>query len=207
MKRTLPQNLAKGQAGVYQVASQLALRGHNPHFPAVDIGYDLLLDCGLRVQVKAANMRYGKPYPKGSYWFRLGRTTRVKNQQIFRSDRVFTDECDMVVFWGIDENRFWIIPPECVDNHQLVVLGPKLGFKEVDMAELAKLHEAGYEQAEIAEWFGVSQMTISRRLRNIFTEPSEARTLSATVRKLEDRWDLIDNLVIDRKTVLAAKIL
>lgn len=60
--RKLPENLAQGQAGVYTVAAQLLLRGHNPCLPAVDIGADIVLDSGVKVQVKSALTREVRSY-------------------------------------------------------------------------------------------------------------------------------------------------
>lgn len=126
MARNLPKNLAHGQAGVYRVASELLLRGYTPCLPIVDIGADLMLQEGLRIQVKTASLRKSKPYPNGAYWFKLGRTERVKNTQIFRTGRIFSEECDFVVLFGIDESRFWVVPTNLMDNHQCVVVGPKI---------------------------------------------------------------------------------
>jgi ribosomal protein L13 len=69
--RKLPENLAQGKAGEHSVAAQLLLRGHNPFFPAVDIGADLVIESGIKIQVKTAHLRFQKScYQQGAYWFK-----------------------------------------------------------------------------------------------------------------------------------------
>src|SRR4029077_10597166 len=146
------------------------LRGCNPCIPAVDIGADLVLDSGIKIQVKSASLRKDETYPFGAYWFKLGRTERVKNTQIFRTTKQFSNECDFVVLFGIDEGRFWIVPSNLMDNHQLVVVGPSIGYKDLNVEQIKELTTQGLTQEEIAEQFTVSPRTISRRLSGEFVE-------------------------------------
>lgn len=103
-----------GQAGVWAVASQLALRGHNCLFPAVDNGYDLMLANGLKIQVKTRYLtdRDYKAYPHGMYCFDLRRPIwdKTEGRVSPTNYRSYKDVCDFFVLWGVDENRFWIIP-------------------------------------------------------------------------------------------------
>lgn len=119
-----------GQAGVYAAASQLCLRGQYPLFPAVDKGYDLMLDNGIRIQVKMAHLTYPKcgvrtgptvgvrggsgkgNYLGGAYIFNLRRSARVReNSGWKRGDfRRYEGVADFFILWGADENRFWIVP-------------------------------------------------------------------------------------------------
>lgn len=105
----------KGQAGVWAVASQLALRGHVPLFPGVDIGYDLVSHNGLKLQVKVATITLGSKaayYPTGAYVFNLRRGVwdMTTNRASRKESRTYQDVADFFVLWGIDENRFWIVP-------------------------------------------------------------------------------------------------
>jgi hypothetical protein len=186
--RKTPQNLLQGQAGVYQVASQLCLRGFNPCFPAVDIGADLVVDGGIRIQVKAANLCKRGGYTAGAYWFKLGKMT-IRNRKQTWVQVNFSDFCDFAVFWGIDHNRFWIVPAADLDGHQLVVVGPDLGYRSLPMETIESMMAGGSRQQDVADSLGVSQMTISRRLRGQYVTP--ARPLCERVRRLEGRWDLI----------------
>jgi len=192
MTKKAPINLLQGMAGVYQVAAQLCLRGMNPHFPAVDIGADLVVDGGIRIQVKAAHLREGGPYPDGAYWFKLGKMTIRQRRQTWVSVS-FPEICEFAVFWGIEENRFWIVPAEYLEGHQCLVIGPQLSYRNVVVKKIEDLLQAGKTQEEIGKILGVSQMTISRRLRGLFTSP--VRTLCQQVRNCEGRWDLIEDHV------------
>lgn len=111
----------KGQAGVYAVAAQLCLLGHVPYFPAVDHGVDLVMDNGLRLQVKVACLTYPNcgringssgNYLGGAYGFNLRRGVwEKKNNRMSRTEsRRYEGVADFFALWGIDENRFWIVP-------------------------------------------------------------------------------------------------
>ncbi len=103
----------QGQAGVWAVAAQLAIRGHIPIFPGVDYGWDLMIENGLRLQVKTARLysqrkRKISTYP--GYQFNLTKT-RVSATKCMKSvTRDWRQVADFFVLWGVDENRFWIVP-------------------------------------------------------------------------------------------------
>lgn len=104
----------QGQAGVWATAAQLALRGHVPFFPGVDYGYDLLLDNGVRLQVKTARLfsTFGKRdrHPQGAYGFDTRCCKVGSDGKMRRVLRDYSTVADFFVLWGIDENRFWIVP-------------------------------------------------------------------------------------------------
>lgn len=109
----------QGQAGVWAVAAQLAIRGHIPSFPGVDYGFDLMIENGIRIQVKSSRLvgkkrgKYGV-YP--AYCFNI-RKTSVNYEKRARSvSRDWTKVTDFFVLWGIDDNRFWIVPTAGVGN-------------------------------------------------------------------------------------------
>lgn len=114
-----------GQAGVWQVASQLALRGLNPHFPGVDFGYDLMVENGIRIQVKAASLRHNaRVYPEGAYWFKFWQSNILSgnNNVRIRGARDYSKVSDFLVLWGVTENRFWIVPSSLLAQTQSVVI-------------------------------------------------------------------------------------
>jgi hypothetical protein len=136
----------QGQAGVWTVAAQLALRGHAPMFASVDYGYDLMLDNGLRIQVKAARLsaNVGKlrnRYPGGVYHFNLRCANRDANGKLKCMNRDYSKVADFFVFWGIDENRFWILPTK---GHAGAYF----------MCSRSPLHQSGYHKIKVrnAEW-------------------------------------------------------
>jgi hypothetical protein len=104
----------QGAAAVWQAASQLALREHNPLFPGLDEGYDLQINNGLRLQVKSATIQYRSSvnYPLGAYCFGLRRGAWDGSKKAYtRSNlRSYSEVADFFVLWGIDENRFFILP-------------------------------------------------------------------------------------------------
>jgi hypothetical protein len=104
----------QGVAAVWQVASQLALRGHNVLFPGLDEGFDLQLTNGLRLQVKSARLKIisGVNYPMGAYGFGLRRGAWDSAEKKYKRSnyRPYSEVADFFVLWGIDENRFFILP-------------------------------------------------------------------------------------------------
>lgn len=190
-----PQNLLQGQAGVWRVASELALRGFTPHFPGVDFGYDIMIEAGVRIQVKCAHLSFRRPYPKGAYWFKLAKGAIVSGSNTIkkRLTQVFSEKSEFVILWGIEQQRFWIVPSGHLDNHQLVVVGPDVGHRALDMGKVKALHAEGRSQEWIARELGVQQMTISRRLRGLYVEAQ--RATSQKVRECEGRWVQIQECV------------
>lgn len=92
-----------GQAGVFRVASRLLMLGHVPSFPSVDTGVDIILDNGLRLQVKSSHLRHHKGYPFGAYCF------SAEDNNFGNRKRDWTKVCDFLCFWGIDEDRFFVV--------------------------------------------------------------------------------------------------
>ena len=103
----------QGAAAVWQVASQLALRGHNVLFPGLDEGYDIQLSNGLRVQVKCSTLRiHSKGFQYPGYLFGLRRGAWDRGAKKYRRStlRPYSEVADFFVLWGIDENRFFVVP-------------------------------------------------------------------------------------------------
>lgn len=187
------QNLLTGQAGVWQVASQLALRGLNPYFPGVDLGCDLLAEGRIRLQVKAASLRkHVKVYPDGAYWFKFWQSAIAtgENNVRRRGQRDYSACVDFLILWGVNENRFWIVPAPLVAKSSGVIVGPSGFYQRQDFTEARALRATGLSQQEIADRLGISQVAVSYQLRGgCTTQPK--RTIAAQVRELENRWDLI----------------
>lgn len=198
MTRKTPNNLSTGQAGVYQVASQLLLRGFNPLFPSVDHGADLIVEGGVRIQVKSGRIRRlknAKFYYDGCYWLTLARTKVIRyavGERVQRGVKIedWTEFCDVVIFWGITENRFWIIPSRLLNGRQCLILGPTSGrHVDLDVGRINELLDQGKTQEEVALSMGVTQMTISRRTRG--QHITGQRNFYKEIRSYENRWDVI----------------
>ncbi len=194
--RKLPENLAQAKAGEYSVAAQLLLRGHNPFFPAVDIGADVMLDSGVKVQVKSAHLRFQRGvYEQGAYWFKLAtRAVISKGRVQKRVFRIFSNECDFVVLWGIEQNRFWIVPAAVFDGHQSVIVGPDAVWINDSQAE--KVRQARIEGKTfrtIAKELGISAGSAYMIASDKRVGPSNRTTLASEVRSYENRWELIES--------------
>ncbi len=103
----------KAKAAEYAVASKLFLLGHNAMFPAVDGGFYLMLENGLRIQVKCSHLRvHSKSFQYPGYLFNLQRGAWDSLSKRYRKSalRPYSEVADFFVLWGIDENRFFILP-------------------------------------------------------------------------------------------------
>jgi hypothetical protein len=144
------------------------LRGFNVLFPGVDHGYDLEVEGGIRLQVKSSHLRTtsGLYRNEGVYWFnfRGSRIVTGKNNIRDRSKIRFSQKCQFVVLFGIEQGRFWIVPAELLDEKQLVVVGPDCKYKDLDVDKIKTMYESGRLQREIASEMGVKQVDISQRL-------------------------------------------
>lgn len=187
----------QGQAAVWQVACQLALRGHNPLFPGVDYGYDLKLENGLRLQVKSSRLKFFHPaYSEGVYSFDW---RQLKNKT--RSYVDYSKVADYFVLWGVDENRFWIFP--CAQKQKALWLPKIAGPAWIDPKEVRTLYKGGMTQLEIADKFKTSQANISRTLRR--TSQWNDATSCRYLREMESRWDLLDTNSVVEKLVESAE--
>lgn len=210
-----------GQAGVWRVAAELALRGIPPSFPGVDYGYDLILEHGVRIQVKAARLRSHKHYPQGVYLFHLMKSIRLgpKRTIIKDSTRKYSDDCEFVVLCGLDENRFWVTPAADLDHATFLSLGPASRAKpfraDIDVELVRFLKDQGWTVKQIAEHYDIDSTAIRLRLNGAIGSIAKYR-LSDRVRECEDRWELIDgylktfepseNSVVDGFNVMAEMV-
>lgn len=127
-----PKNLLTGQAGVYRVISELMLRGTNAYLPVVDVGVDLILGNGLKVQVKAARLRTQKYKTKGkvyivgpAYFWSLNCSQKGNSHKYVKRPILYSEQVDYMVLWGIDEDRFWIVPASIVDDAGILTIYTK----------------------------------------------------------------------------------
>ncbi len=103
---------SQGMAGVYAVASRLCLLGHTPFFPSVDFGVDIMLDNGLKIQVKCGHIRQHPGYSQGVYSFDIRKAFTIVGSKVFKhqKDRTYVGTCDFIIFWAIEEGRFFVLP-------------------------------------------------------------------------------------------------
>lgn len=180
----------QGQAGVWAVASQLALRGFNPLFPGVDYGYDLKLENGIRIQVKAANLRYShKCYPDGAYVFKWTQYNYHSPSKRMATTREYAEAADFFVCWGIDENRFWIFP--CTKEQRALWIPSAKMAPIVEFEEVRRLKDEGLSHQEIATRLSSSPRTVRRVLAN-GTSNWNSEGSTRKIYSLEGKWDQLD---------------
>ncbi len=188
-----PQSVLLGQAGVWRVASKLAVLGINPLFPGIDHGYDLSTESGCRIQVKTTGLRKNRVYPEGAYWFKFWQSNILGSANTIRKRgaRDYSLCSDMMVLWGRDEDRFWIFPSPVLATTQCLTVGPKGFYQRYEFAEAKRLSADGLSQQEIADKLGISQPGVSYQLRGGRAK-QPAETMSAKARRYyEDRWCLV----------------
>ena len=191
----MAEHLKIGQAGVLRVASELLLREIVPGFPCVDDhGVDIYTDKGLRIQVKSARLHTRKIWQtiQSGYFFSLGWETRSARKQHGRRAKKYSEQCDYVVFYGVDESRFWIVPSFLVDNFQCLRLGPK---PKPDSDTIRNLVSQGKSFREVGKELGIDHHTVSRKMKADLLVGGRAQA----VRLCEGRWEF---LAVSRQDVL-----
>lgn len=195
--RDQKQSPLTGRAGEYAVASQLLLRKLVPCWPSVDDGCDLLAISGCRIQVKSAHL-YNRGDGEPRYFFPLPKMRRIPNSDkttklVLR--KTFVERCDFVVFWGIEQNRFWIVPSVLCDSCTGVELGfdsklPRFVGNVSDMREMLKL---GYTRGQVAKHYGIQRTSLQQFLDS--GKDTIDETVASQMRACENRWDLILDFV------------
>ena len=184
-----------GRAAEYAVAAQLMLKDTAVLWPSVDAGYDLLTESFCRVQVKSSHIDGRTDEGQGYYWFPLGKTRQVvrKNCAVRVAVPDITKICDVVVFWGIEEKRFWVVPSSLclVQGVALGLPNPKRFVGSIqDMREMLAL---GYTRGKIAKHYGIQRSSLQQFLDSGKDYANE--TVTSQMRSCEGRWDYITDFV------------
>lgn len=185
-----------GKAGECAVAAQILLRDMAVLWPAVDVGYDLETETGCRVQVKCAHFynhpdgpRYHFPLPKTRRQPNSDKTTKLVTR------KTFADVCHYVVFWGIEQNRFWVVPAAMADS----CTGVDLGFDSSQrrfvgsVADMREMISLGYNRGQVAKHYGVHRTSLQQFLDS--GKDSIDETVVSQMRACEGRWDFILDFV------------
>jgi hypothetical protein len=172
-----------GKAGEYAVASQLLLRGVSVSFPAVDDGADLYAG-HLRIQVKSARKIRVRRAGSWGYHFNIGvHKWNPKKRQHFHVEA--RNRVDFFVFWGIDENRFWIVPAPLLSKTAVRIVEGSRRYS-VSGDDIRALLGTGLTQRAIAERLGVSEMSVSRIANGLL--PLTVPGSCYEVAQREDAW-------------------
>ena len=190
-----------GQAGVHRVIAELILRHHDPCVPAIDYGYDIVLGkSDVRIQVKTATLTT-KKYTGTCYIFRTNGTVSEaithKRRQVKRK---WSDVCDFVILHGLTENRYWIVPAREFDHSKgFFVSGNDRKHRDLtdreDAPAMRDLLNNGKTVEEVAALYGVGVGIVYRVRRGEKISPAGVREHARNIRKLENRWDLIEDFI------------
>lgn len=178
-----------GRAGEYAVAAQLLIRGITVHFPAVDTGVDLIAGERVRVQVKTARLQPAR----SAYSFSL-RSGPKPNGKI-RPQKDWSKACDVMVFWGIDTNRFWVIPSSFLappHDVQTLLLGSTTHRPKIDYEKIRELYASGVTQREIASMFGISWHSVWETIQR---KKDFKFGVSVDCDKYENAWNEIESAI------------
>ncbi len=110
-------SIVLGMAGQLRVASELMLRNHIPATPLVDTGVDLILETGIRIQVKSARLHSSqKAGRRNRYGFAF---------QHWRKGQAYDlSGVDFVVCWGANTDEFWIMPADSLNGTTHLIITP-----------------------------------------------------------------------------------
>jgi hypothetical protein len=183
-------NITFGQAAEHRVMSELLMRNIIPLRPAADIaGCDMVTDAGIRIQVKATRLlppTGHKRLPHYSFELRCTRPNGL--HKLTRFKRQFSAQCDFVVLWGADEDRFWVVPAAILDGCGNVHLSPIQRWKEADTEGIRADRKSGMSYRQISEKHGVSSQIVWDRVN---LDRQQAGRVANLVRQHENRWDLL----------------
>lgn len=187
-----------GKAGEYAVAAQLILRGVEIYFPCTDFGVDILTDSGCRIQVKTSHLvctpKMIEKRGEGQYSYPLRRMRRLPvsdNKSKMVPLAPLSAICDFLVLWGIDQNRFWIVPSKVADKTQVLILGAPQPRKFVgSMEDVRQMVKLGYTHQQIANHYNVCRESITVFLNR---KDFEGREPDGTMlaRQCENAWESI----------------
>lgn len=170
------------------MASQLLMRDVMVHFPAVDVGVDLIAGGRLRLQVKTSRKH---TYRCGGYVFTLSK--RVPKILYDRYDLRMPnwEHVDYLVCCGIDDMRFWVIPSAALLSFpkvQTLILGTG-HHKYVDHDRMESLLKSGLSTRVVAKEMGVSEICVHEHRRGKIPSGKYLNSLSVDADRYEGHWD------------------
>ena len=184
-----------GKGGEHIVAGQIMLRGLNVYFPAADQGADLIVENGCRIQVKTSHLRVtasvAKAWKDGVYSFHFPKRrymATAAGETKLRRYHKFSDRCDVVVLYGIEQARYWIVPASDLDNRQAAFFGKRshIAF-DANTEDIKRFREEGYSTYEIAKKIGLSQSAVWERLHDDGLDRYR-RQYTTDLRTCENAW-------------------
>jgi len=103
-------NMRLGLIGELRVMIELLRRGHNPAKSYLDSGVDLVIDNGIKIQVKSV----GSPGRDGCFRCNLRRGNEKKPNN-------YIDLVDFIIVWVDETDDFYIIPSDRASGTSLTL--------------------------------------------------------------------------------------
>lgn len=127
-----------GLAGEFRVMAELLLKGHNPAKSYLEQGADIVLENGLRIEVKSGHRCHSNI--SGKY-----HTTRNNYSFVLkRAQARSLETCDFLILWCMDDDCFFIIPVGVITGTciGIATISPKFKyFSYKDKWELLEVKE------------------------------------------------------------------
>ena len=114
-----------GIAGELRVMSELILKGYNPAKSYIDDGIDIILQDGIKIQVKTSIRKAKENSKTLGYRFqvRKGNLKKVVDPSTY---------VDFLICWGVADNIFWIIPAKNIGKRSCIhITYPKIYKKTI----------------------------------------------------------------------------
>lgn len=106
----MSEQMKLGLAAEFRVMSELLLRGHNPAKSYLEDGADIILQTGIKIEVKSARRRSLRRDTNNqlgyNFSFKGGKRKHPQDLNGF----------DFVICWCIDDNVFYILPSSVVKS-------------------------------------------------------------------------------------------
>ena len=113
-----------GLAGEFRVMSELLLRGHNPAKSFLEEGADIILENGLRIEIKCGHRCNAQKgiYEQNNYLFSFCGGHKKQYSTL--------GDSDFVILWLLDDDCFLIIPSDKITGNCVGInkLSPKLKY-------------------------------------------------------------------------------
>lgn len=188
---------AWGEASVLAVGVNLIYQGYVVHKPLVDDdGVDLSILKGTkaaRIQVKSSS-RIDKKKHGGTvscYEFSLAAVRASAANGIEMRLRKFSDQVEFVILHGVDEDKYWIVPSNILDDKKSVIIYSTSRSKlDIDWEDIRTRREAGETFQSLGDSVGLSASAILERLRG--TTKDAGTFMVNQLRACENAWDSID---------------
>lgn len=129
-----------GLAGELRVMSELLLRGHNPAKSFLEEGADVILENGLRIEIKCGHRCHSQTGMRESNNYLFSFRGGSKKQRLTLKDS------DFAILWLIDDGCFLIIPTDKITGNCVAIAKLSPRFKYISYKENWTLLDSGVKR-------------------------------------------------------------